>query len=298
MKPLASLFEGILDADYDINDGAILDDVIKKAMDTKYDHELPGVTAEGEWLVFDCAKIHNDIFFVTFEPIRKAGYTKYRFVNCTSIDLYKRYAGTDHWNGVEIDAPDSELLFSNNDSLTLGRFTANVKNVYIDANDSDNMKIVMKNCKFDAAYIRTQAVTQLSIADTCKFIHTKLLYLGRAGKSVARKALNLALSDVRNGNSFNREAPDFMPRDDTMYWDIDVMKVLSLQANKWPDLGKIVIVPNGIPATSAPGICLYRPNKAMYPISKRYNPFIAEYKNGWHGSHIARAKTELNCVTK
>lgn len=300
MRQLTDLFEGLLDSDYDVDDAAVLVNIIKQAFSSHFEHNMPIIKTNGEWLEFDCSSCGNEIWFNTLDPIVKAGYSKFRFTNCNQVDMYNANAHTGTtWTDIEIDAPQSDILLSGNDkALSITNVKINAQGIRIDAEDSTEMKITMKGCKFDVAYIKFQAVTQLSISDTCKFTNCKLLYLGRIGKSVSRKANNLMLSDIRDGNSFSREAKSFEPLDETLYWDIDVMKTLSLKTNKWPDLGKIVLVPNGIPATTAPGICLYKPNTTMIPVSKHLCPFIAEYKNGWHGVHIARAKTELNCVTK
>lgn len=77
---------------------------------------------------------------------------------------------------------------------------------------------------------------------------------------------------------------------------LDAMKSLSLKENKWPGLGKIVIVPNGIPASSAPGLCLIHPRSGMIAISGCKNNAFAEYENGWTGRFVSRASTELNCL--
>ena len=300
MKHLVDCFEGLLDADFDTDDNVIIDELVKKATNIQFDHDMPDTKVNGEWVIFDCAKCNREICIMTFDPFKQAGYSKYRFVNC--IDLELAYLGKtigSVWSDIEIDAPDAKVHFSYNDrTLTLTNIKLNAGTTYMEANDSSEMKITMKGCKFDTAFIKIHAVTQLSITDTCKFTNCKALYLGRVGKSVARKANELLLCDIRNGESFERQVKTFEPNDETLYWDIDVMKTLSLKTNKWPDLGKIVLVPNGIPAYCAPGIVLYNPGKSMVPVSDRVNPFIAEFKNGWRGSLVTRARPELNCVTK
>ena len=293
-------FEGLLDADFDTDDNVIIDELVKKATNIKFDHDMPDDRVEGEWVIFDCARCGKDICLLSFDPFKHAGYSKYRFINCTDIDL--AYLGKtigSVWTGIEIDAPESEVHFSCNDrALVLENVKLNSKSLYIEADNSEEMKITMKGCKFDVAFIKIHAVTQLSISDTCKFTNCKALYLGRVGKSVARKAFNLLMGDIRNGISFKEEVQYWRFADETKYWDIDVMKTLSLKDNKWPDLGKIVIVPNGIPANSAPGICLYKPGKTMLPLSGSPNGESVEFKGGWKGQHVKRARTELNCVTK
>ena len=302
MKQLTDILEGILDADFDTDDNVIIDELVKKATNIKFDHDMPDTKVEGEWVIFDCARCGKDICLLSFDPFKQAGYSKYRFINCTDIDL--AYLGKtigSVWSDIEIEAPESEVHFSCNDgAIVLENVRLNSKTLYIEADDSENMKITMKGCKFDTAFIKIHAVTQLSIAETCKFTHCKALYLGRVGKSVARKAGALEMCSVKSGPGFEKEIQswNFHPIDAEKYWDIDVMKTLSLKPNKWPDLGKIVIVPNGIPANSAPGICLYKPGKAMLPISGSPNGETVEFKDGWKGQHVKRARTELNCVTK
>lgn len=301
MRKLTELFEGLLDTDYDIDDDAIMDDVLKKAIGSNGSY-WPTVKTNGEWIEFDCSTNDREIWFKTIDPIIKAGYSKFKFINCDRVELVDYYApnGTSY-SDIEIDAPESPIFISDNErSLTLTNVKINAKNIKIDGTDSTEMKITMKGCKFDVAYIKFQAVTQLSISDTCKFTNCKLLYLGRVGKSVANKANKLNMGSLTSGTTFENQIKTFEVPDNLLpeYWDIDVMKTLSLKANKWPDLGKIVIVPNGIPAVSAPGLCLYKSNKGMIPVSKRTNRTTIEFKDGWYGTHVSRAKTELNCVTK
>ena len=300
MKSLQQTLEGLLDSDFDLDDNVIIDDLVRKATNIKYDHDMPDTSVDGEWVVFDCVKCRKDLCVMTFDPFKQAGYSKYRFVNCTDLDL--AYLGKtigSVWSDIEIDAPEADVHFSYNDrAIVLENVKLNAKAVYVDADDSENMKITMKGCKFDVAFIKVHAVTQLSVASTCKFTNCKVLYLGRVGKSVARKANELLLCDIRNGESFSRQVKTFEPNDETLYWDIDPMRTLSLKTDKWPDLGKIVLVPNGISAASAPGIVLYHPGKAMLPLSHRTNTFIAEFKGGWKGSLVSRARTELNGIVK
>lgn len=293
-------FEGLLDSDFDVDDNVIMTDLVKKATGISRDPEMPDTRVEGEWVIFDCARCNKDISLQTFDPFKQAGYSKYRFINCTDIDLayFGKTIGS-VWADIEIDAPESNVHLSYNDrALVLENVKLNSKSLYIEADDSEEMKITMKGCKFDVALIKMQAVTQLSISDTCKFTSCKALYLGRVGKSVARKAFNLLMGDIRNGVSFKKEVQYWQVADETKYWDIDPMKTLSLKPNKWPDLGKIIIVPNDIPASSAPGICLYKPGKAMLPLSGSPNGESVEFRDGWKGQHVKRARTELNCVTK
>lgn len=300
MRTLASIFEGILDADYDVDDAAIMGDVIKKSLTL---NDMPNTKTVGEWLEFDCSTCGKEISFKTLKPIINAGYSKYRFINCDRVELYN-FDSVDggEWSDIEIDAPQAPVYISGNyGSVTLTNVKINAKNIHIDAEDSENMKIVMKKCIFNAAYIKTQAVTQLSIADTCRFPKCKLLYLGRIGKSVANKAAKLKMGlFTLSEHGFKDQLKSFKVSDEQIpeYWDIDVMKTLGLKPNKWPGLGKIVIVPNGTPAVSAPGLCLYHPGKTMLPISNRANKTTVEFKDGWHGTHVSRAKTELNSVTK
>lgn len=298
MRNLVNCLEGILDADFDIDDSAILSEIIKKATGYKYEHELPTATIDGEWLVFDCSNRHRDIFIGSLVPLKQAGYSKYRFVNCSCVEFYYLYDGNSpSWSDFEVDAPESTVFFNGNTrSVSLTNIKINAHAVHIDADDSENMKIFMNGCKFDIAKFHVDAVTQLTISNTCKFTHCKLLYLGRIGKSVARKAFNLLMGDIRDGEAFKREVKYWQYADETKYWDIDPMKTLSLRANKWPDLGKIVLVPNGIPASTAPGICIYKPGKTMLPISKNPNGDVTEFKDGWKGQHVSTARTELNCV--
>lgn len=302
MKHLVDLFEGLLDADYDTDDNVIIDALVKKATNIQFEHEMPDARVEGEWVIFDCAKCGKDLCILTFDPFKQAGYSKYRFVNCVDLDL--AYLGKtigSVWTDIEIEAAEAVAHFSCNDrALVLENVKLNAKSLHIEADDSSEMKITMKGCKFDVAFIKTQAVTQLSISDTCKFVNCKALYLGRVGKSVARKAGALEMCSVNSGPGFEKEIQswNFHQIDAEKYWDIDVMKTLSLKPNKWPDLGKIIIVPNGISAASAPGICLYKPGKAMMPISGSPNGEIVEFKDGWKGCHVKRARTELNCIAK
>ena len=300
MRHLGTLLEGILDADFDTDDNVIIDELVRKATNIKFDHDMPDTHVEGEWVIFDCAKCGKDICLLTFNPFKQAGYSRYRFVNCTDIEL--AYLGKtigSVWSDIEIDAPDAAVHFSYNDrSIVLENVKLNSQSLYIEAENSEEMKITMKGCKFDTAFIKIHAVTQLSISDTCKFTNCKALYLGRVGKSVARKAGALEMCSVKSGPGFEMEIQSWKPLNQEKYWDIDVMKTLSLKTNKWPALGKIVIVPNGIPANSAPGICLYRPGKAMLPVSGSPNGETVEFKDGWKGQHVKRTRTELNCITK
>lgn len=300
MRTLAGIFEGILDADYDVDDASVMGDVIKKSLTL---NDMPNIKTAGEWLEFDCSTCGKEISFKTLKPIINAGYSKYRFINCDRVELYN-FDSVDggEWSDIEIDAPQAPVYIAGNyGSVTLTNVKINAHCVKIDAEDSENMKIVMKKCKFDVAYIKFQAATQLSISDTCKFPNCKLLYIGRVGKSVANKAGKLKMGlFTLSEYGFKDQLKYFAVSDEQLpeYWDIDVMKTLSLKPNKWPDLGKIVIVPNGIPAVSAPGLCLYKPNKTMLPISNRANKTTIEFKDGWYGTHVVKAKTELNCVIK
>ena len=301
MRSLIDCFEGILDADFDINDDAILPVLVKKATGIQFDHELPGIKTNGEWLIFDCANRHKDIFIGSLVPLINAGYTKYRFINCENVELYHLYDGTNtnSWSGFEIDAPNAIVCFSGNTHrLELADIKINSHAIYIEANEAGDTKVIMNHCKFDIAEIIFQAVSQLSIASTCKFIHCKLLYLGGISGSVARKALGLLMGDVCSGQSFQKEIKRWQCADETKYWDIDVMKTLSLKADKWPDLGKIVLVPNGILASTAPGICLYKLSKSMLPASLSSNGEIVEFMDGWSGQHVKSATMEKYCVVK
>ena len=121
MRHLTDLFEGLLDANYDVDDNEIFIDVVKNATGCIHDHELPTVATDGEWLVFDCAKCGNYISINTVEPFKQSGYSKYRFKNCSEVELfYPMRAGSPIWSDFEIDAPVSKINFANNDeSITL-----------------------------------------------------------------------------------------------------------------------------------------------------------------------------------
>lgn len=296
MKPLTIYLESLLDSDFDIDDSVILIEPLKKATGYKHDHEMPEVSLDGEWMVIDCASRGKDCVIMSVEPLQHAGYSKYRFVNCTEVEFYNT-SGETMWSGFEIDAPEAEIQFDGNDKrLDLVDLKINARTIYIDADDSENMKISMKKCKFTCKGIHCQVVTQLSIADTCKFDGVKGLYLGRIGKSVVRKANELMMGDFKYGTKFAAQVESMIIPDAIIQqqWDIDVMKTLGLNDKKWPDLGKIVLVPNGIPASSAPGLVLYNIRKAILPCGRSKSPAMAEFKNGWNGSFVSRARTELN----
>lgn len=294
MKQLVDCFESLLDADYDIDDSVILTDLVKKATGCR-DHEMPDAKIDGEWIVFDCTK-WKVISFQSFAPFKAVGYKKFRFISCKEIIIFSLDDSADPWSDIEIDAPGARVEFHGTSApLKLTNIILNSRTVYIRPSDSVDAKVVMKGCKFDTAMIDFYTIDQLSIADTCKFTHCKLLFFGEVGKSVARKASNLLMGDISNGQSFKKEMMTWKCADKTKYWDIDVMKTLGLKANKWPDLGKIVIVPvQDIWA----GICLYKLSKGAMPASGSPNGEIVEYKDGWRGQHVRYVDMEKNCVAK
>lgn len=297
---MRTLVESLMDPDFDIDERVVLNDLAKETLSFD-NNEMPNLSSKDGWVIFDCAPIGKEIFLITLEPFKKAGYNKFKFVNCKEIMLNlpdNHYYG--EWDGVEIDAPDAKLIYNDIYELTLDRVTLNVNSVMFSVMDSSNAKIKLNRCKFDTALIQFQAITHLSISDTCKFTNCKLLYLGRVGGVIAKRAADLKMgSFTLTEYAFRDQVRNFINNDEEMYWDIDVMKTLKLNPSKWPDLGKIVIVPNGVPASSAPGLCLYTPRKAMLPLSNyRDCGDWAEFANNWKGRYVSKARTEMNGIKK
>lgn len=301
MKQLADYFESLLDVDFDTNDNDVFMDLVMKATGCP-DHETFDAKIDGEWIVFDCTK-WKVISIQSFAPLKAAGYTKYRFVNCRQVVIFPTDDRIDSWSDLEIDAPEAKVIFYG-DTAVMGftNIKINSRDICISPKENMDVEVVMKNCKFDIAMFVLASVAQLTIASTCKFTHCKLLFLGNVSKSIARKASGLLMCDTTNGRSFGKEVKTWKCTDKATYLGIDVMKTLGLKSKTWPDLGKIIIAPINVPISGEPGICLYKLDKAMLPISqgisKGPNNETAEFKDGWSGQHVKYAYAEMTGVTK
>jgi hypothetical protein len=282
MRQLTQVLESLLDTDFDISDSDVIaDKIIEKLFDNP--DKITG-TVENGVLTVSASQLHGDLVLNHLPPAKGGQRLVHtiRAVDCSRLIMYVNTPIKD----INFDVPNNLIFIGN----TMRFDKVNIKCKHLLFDPSENVKLYLDHTKVSADMIRLDSCGFLQIKDTCKFDDVSLLYFANVDQKMAGKLDALKIVDMYDFKDAqrawydNREATDQELMD---HWDIDVWKTLGLQANKWPDLGRITASAGG-----AYGFTLFRRGKCALPLGST-NKFLLDFKDGWSSSIVSDITREL-----
>lgn len=278
--------ESLLSTDFDINDGAVMPSAVIKMVfpdiaDNEYDIDIQGST-------LTIKLTRSQVNIMSLDPIRQYNIKQINIL-CPSAERVNMWDAEELKN-VSIEC-DCCLKMADLNYVDWDYVNIKAKYISIGADDVTCLSVHMKHTKIksttDWGELLMYAVDSLSIDVTCKF--EKIRYLGILGSY----RIISAQVNMLGGRDIPKVNPED-PKDISPFWDIDVWKTLRLNPKKWPDLGKICISKSSkiciskssANSTSSPSLLLWKPSKAILPMTNRRPYPNVEYKDGWNGTVI------------
>lgn len=277
--------ESLLSTDFDINDGAVMPSAVIKMVfpgiaDNEYDIDIQGST-------LTIKLTRTQISIMSLDPIRQYNIKQINIL-CPSAEWVDMWDAEELKN-VSIEC-DCSLRMADLDYVDWDYVNIKAKYISLGASNEVCLSVHMKHTKIkstiDCGELLMWSVDSLSIDATCKF--EKIRYLGILGSY----RIISAQMNMLGGRNIPKVNPED-PKDISPFWDIDVWKTLRLNPKKWPDLGKICICKSTYGYNS---LLLWKPSKAILPMTNRRPYPNVEYKGGWNGTVIDGYRSEFPTI--
>lgn len=270
MKSLQQIVEGILDADFGEDDNALISSIMSDVLDME-DDKLD-VSVQGDTVTVDIpsSKKYLDIF--SLDKLTKLGVKNIEFTNskncklmcrdCNLKDINIKCDGIIHFYSTESDHRFINVNIQCEHLVHGANWTA--------------LAIIYKKCTVDCKTMTVLRTSEFFVSDNSK-MNIDQLYLLRCDESFNKCGKGLGVECFGTGD---KPLWKKLLRTSkvTFSEDIDVLNVLDLKKQSWPQLKKVVI---STYEDDGYGIAIYKKagNNAL-PLSMCSN-YKIEYKNNW-----------------